>query len=63
MVAEPGFLRSWDFSFILPSATAVTERSDFGTIRHSGESSCHAGMRAPARVFRIPDLSLTRRSV
>ncbi|KAG0661971.1 hypothetical protein C6P46_003676 [Rhodotorula mucilaginosa] len=26
---------TWDFSFILPSATAVTERSDFGTIRHS----------------------------
>lgn len=30
-------LRRWDFSFILPSSTAVTERSDFGSIRHSGE--------------------------
>ncbi|GAA5970544.1 hypothetical protein JCM8115_002735 [Rhodotorula mucilaginosa] len=32
---------TWDFSFILPSATAVTERSDFGTIRHSVKAVLH----------------------
>ncbi|GAA5992768.1 hypothetical protein JCM10908_006924 [Rhodotorula pacifica] len=34
-------IHTWDFSFILPSATAVTERSDFGTIRHSVKATLH----------------------
>ncbi|BGP54640.1 hypothetical protein JCM8202_003704 [Rhodotorula sphaerocarpa] len=32
---------TWDFSFILPSSTAVTERSDFGSIRHSVRATLH----------------------
>ncbi|POY73980.1 hypothetical protein BMF94_2791 [Rhodotorula taiwanensis] len=32
---------TWNFSFILPSSTAVTERSDFGTIRHSVRAVLH----------------------
>ncbi|GAA6029617.1 hypothetical protein JCM8097_000965 [Rhodosporidiobolus ruineniae] len=32
---------TWDFSFIIPSATAVSERSVYGTVRHTVRATLH----------------------
>ncbi|GEM08554.1 immunoglobulin E-set domain protein [Rhodotorula toruloides] len=32
---------TWDFSFIIPSSTAVGERSNYGTVRHSIRATLH----------------------
>ncbi|BGP14907.1 hypothetical protein JCM10213v2_002862 [Rhodosporidiobolus nylandii] len=39
---DPG-THTWDFSFIIPSSTAVSERSVYGTVRHSVRAVLHGG--------------------